>query len=236
MQSTAARLCLLAAGESEKQKQKNLDKIDSKKPELEKILIELERYRDTCKDQKVGYYDAFKLQKSQNDFKANIKRLELAGIWDEIVEMLKRYELPDQFEGEKEWLELGTRYRRLVEPLDIANYYRHSKNDDTGPYMVKGRPRRYRYTQRWREHEERMPTGFSGESCFLAEVEELRTRTVNGISSNQILNLLRQVEEWSRRNELGKDVFLEESTFVKWWKSLPLQHRSTYINAQVLIG
>ncbi|KAH7529193.1 hypothetical protein FEM48_Zijuj05G0158400 [Ziziphus jujuba var. spinosa] len=237
--STAARLCLLASGESEKQKRKNQDKIDSKKPEIDKILKELESYRDASKDHKVGYYDAFKLQKSQNDFKANVKRLELAGIWDEIIEMLKRYELPDQFEGEKEWLEIGTRYRRIVEPLDIANYYRHLKNDDTGPYKIKGRPRRYRYTQRWREHEERMEAGSSEESCFLAEVEELRTRTVNGIipSSDimiRVQKLLGQVEEWSHHNVIGKDVFLEESTFVKWWKSLPPHLRSPYINAQVL--
>ncbi|MED6203495.1 Protein eds1L, partial [Stylosanthes scabra] len=61
--------------------------------------------------------------------------------------MLKRYELPDEFEGKKEWIELGTSFRRLVEPLDIANYYRHLKNEDTGPYMIKARPKRYRYTQ-----------------------------------------------------------------------------------------
>ena len=69
--------------------------------------------------------------------------------------MLKRNELPDAFEGEKKWVELGTRYRRVSDPLSIANYYRLLKNKDTGAYMDRGRPNRYRFTQIWLEHAQR---------------------------------------------------------------------------------
>lgn len=48
------------------------------------------------------------------DFHANITGLELAGMWDEIIEMLKRYELLDEFEGHKEWIELGTEYIQTI--------------------------------------------------------------------------------------------------------------------------
>ncbi|KAI5406947.1 hypothetical protein KIW84_053267 [Lathyrus oleraceus] len=141
-----ARLCLRAAGELEKQKERNEEKI---KKEIQKKAVasmrDLEEYKATCEKNKgKGYYDAFKVQKEEKDFQANVKRLVLAGVWDEIIEMLKRYKLPDEFEGKKEWIELGTRFRRLVEPLDIANYYGHLKNEDTGPYMNKARPKRYR--------------------------------------------------------------------------------------------
>uniref|UniRef100_A0A5B6Z345 Uncharacterized protein n=1 Tax=Davidia involucrata TaxID=16924 RepID=A0A5B6Z345_DAVIN len=234
--STRARLCLRAAGALEKQKLNNQAKIDSHKHNIEAELNIVQAYQSGCEVRKIGYYDAFKLQKDVKDFDANVKRLELAGQWDEIIEMLKRYELPDGFECRKEWIELGTKYRRLVEPLDIANYYRHLKNEDTGPYLTKGRPKRYRYTQRWREHAEKMPTGFGSESCFWGEVEELRTSnnwSFEGIK-NKILQIERDVLRWVKAGELGRDVFLDESTFVKWWKTLPYQHRNESCLAQFM--
>lgn len=143
--------------------------------------------------------------------------------------MLKRYELPDEFEGHREWIDIGTRYRRIVEPLDIANYYRHLKHEDTGSYLIKGRPKRYRYTQRWLEYALKMP-GSSWESCFWAEIEELCLRTVNMVLfedvQGHILSLERQVQKWVQDMQLGDDIFFEDSTFVKWWKTLPQQHRS----------
>ena len=223
LQDVKGRLCLLAAEESEKRKEKNKNKIDSKKQDMKKALAEIENYRKIWEGHKVGYYDAFKLQKKPEDFKANVKRLELAGFWDEIIEMLKRYELPDNFEGIKEWVELGTWFRRLVEPLDIANYYRHQKNDDTGDYMTKGRPKRYRCTQRWREHEERMKKGSSGESCFWAEVEELLATGITPETRERAQKLVKQVEEWVEKKVIESDVFLSKTTFVEWWKGLPIK-------------
>ncbi|CAA0820822.1 Protein EDS1B [Striga hermonthica] len=186
--TTRARLCLRAAGELEKQKKENQKKIDSNKDTIKEALTRIQEYKTSCEIRKIGYYDAFKIQKDTVDFDANVKRLELTGIWDEIMEMIKRYELPDKFEARKEWIELGTMFRRLLEPLDIANYYRHLKNEDTGPYMVKGRPKRYRFTQRWREHAERMEIGLGSETTFWAEVEELRVKPY-GLVKDEILRL-----------------------------------------------
>lgn len=224
-QTTRARLCLRAAGELEKKKLENQEKIDSNKDIIREALKRIQEYQTSCEIRKVGYYDAFKIQKDTNDFNANIKRLELAGIWDELMEMIKRYELPDGFEGRKEWIELGTVFRRLVEPLDIANYYRHSKNEDTGPYMVKARPKRYRFTQKWQAHAERMTTESSTETTFWAEVEELRVKPFADVK-DKVLRLEENVATWVRNRMLGKDVFLDESTFTKWWKTLPSEHTS----------
>ncbi|KAM3704094.1 hypothetical protein ACJW31_04G149400 [Castanea mollissima] len=233
--STRARLCLCAAGELEKRKIGNKDSIDLKKPDIEKAMkYLLEDYQLNCGHRGVGCYDAFKLQESSKDFDANVKRLELAGIWDEIIEMLKRYELPDAFEGQNDWIVLGTRYRRLVEPLDIANYYRHLKNEDTGAYMDRGRPKRYKFTQRWFENAKRMPAESSWESCFWAKVEELRIKTSNagGFAQvkvkEEVLKLEEQVQKWIKGGggELSTDVFLEKSTFMKWWNTLPEEHKS----------
>ncbi|KAF2311394.1 hypothetical protein GH714_022243 [Hevea brasiliensis] len=211
--SARARLCLRAAGQLEKQKKSNQQAIDKKMEDIKNGLGKLQGYKDKCKH-KVGYYDAFKISEDKEDFEANVNRLQLAGIWDEIIEMLKRNELPDEFEGRKAWIDIGTQYRRIVEPLDIANYYRHLKNEDTGPYMERGRPKRYKCTQRWREHAERM-SNESLESCFWAEAEELCNKSGNPSIRDRVLQLKRRVEEWIRNGVLDEDVFLNGSTFEK---------------------
>ncbi|KAK4375634.1 hypothetical protein RND71_006311 [Anisodus tanguticus] len=231
--STRARLCLRAAGEWEKKKKKNEEKIDLNKTSIVDGLSKIQECQTKCDIHKVGYYDAFKLQEIIDDFNANVKRLELAGIWDKIIEMLKRYELPDSFEGRKDWIQLGTQFRRQVEPLDIANYYRHLKNEDTGPYMIRARPKRYRFTQRWLEHAERVQTGARSESCFWAEVEELRNKPFVEVQ-NRVLSLETNAGGWFQSDLLGNDVFFPESTFTKWWETLPAQHRlASWVPGQI---
>ncbi|KAL2340845.1 hypothetical protein Fmac_008785 [Flemingia macrophylla] len=232
--STRGRLCLRAAGELENQKLRNQGKISKEiKEKADASMRELESYKTTCEMHRgKGYYDAFKLQKEVNDFQANVKRLVLAGVWDEVIEMLKRYELPDEFEGKPEWIHLGTSYRRLVEPLDIANYYRHLKDQDTGPYMVRARPKRYRYTQRWLEHAKREELkGAVTESTFWAEVEELFS-WINGNKPfddirQRVVQLEQDIKKWTDRGELTKETFLKDPNFVKWWEILPQEHRVT---------
>ncbi|XP_039163893.1 protein EDS1L-like [Eucalyptus grandis] len=206
---TSARLCLRAAGESEKKKLDNLQKIKDKMGTKNKALDALEIYS------KGGYYDAFKLQKEEEDFRVNVKRLELADIWDEIIEMLRQEELPDIFEAAEEWEALGTRFRRLVEPIDIANYYRHSKDGVSGPYMGEGRPSRYKYTQRWREHAKQLPKGSCGESCFWAEVEELNLASANE-KRQKALELKEKLKQWHEKGEIREDASTKDTALVKW--------------------
>ena len=217
----------------ENRRLRNQAKIDDNKQKIKEELSKLRGYQEKGETLELGYYDAFKSQEEKADFDANVSRLVLAGIWDEVIEMLRRSELPDEFENREELIELGTLYRRLVEPLDIANYYRNLKNEDTGTYMTRGRPKRYRYAQRWLEHAEKKPSGWRSESCFWAEVEELcsiKTGCNNGplqdTKKQKIQQLQKRLIEWIHDGCLGKDVVLEGSTFVKWWKTLPSEYRS----------
>ncbi|KAK7354110.1 hypothetical protein VNO80_19568 [Phaseolus coccineus] len=231
--SIRARLCLRAAGELEKQKQKNEEKISKEFQDKGVASMRyLENYKTTCEVQKgKGYYDAFKVQKEENDFQANVKRLVLAGVWDEVIEMLKRYELPEEFEGKKEWIQRGTNFRRLVEPLDISNYHRHLKNEDTGPYMIFGRPKRYKYTQRWLEHFKREPKPVPiTESTFWAEVEELQSWINSKKGFDEVRQRVEQLEcdlkKWTHEKELTKDTFARDPTFIKLWEILPPENKA----------
>ncbi|KAJ4949773.1 hypothetical protein NE237_000110 [Protea cynaroides] len=233
-------LSLIAARELEQKKQRNQERIDNNRETIEDALRKLEEYRDKGEMSEIGYYDAFKLQTEQEDYHANVTRLKLAGIWDEIIGLLRRYELPDEFECREEWVELGTRFRCLMEPLDIANYYRFSTDKDTGPYMKPEdgsgpRPSRYRYPQRWLEHVNRKPTGYI-DSCFRFEVEDLRIRihTSNQKQNrdaafekvkDRVLKLEEYVLQWVEEEKLRRDLFFKKSTFVKWRWELPERHR-----------
>lgn len=238
LQSKEAMLSLSAAAQWEKQRERNQAKIDASCSKIQEALKSLNDYKRTCELHGVSYYDSFKLQREVHDFNANVRRLELAGLWDEIVEMLRRRELPDGFEGREEWVNLGTLYRRLVEPLDIANYYRHSKNEDTGSYLSKGRPRRYKYTQKWHEQLQRIPFGSSLESCFWAMAEELQAEMINCKSFEDLKDRVAKLESdthgWFTSGNLGKDVFLSSSSFVIWWKTLPEQHMSASCIAKLV--
>ncbi|XP_020235415.1 protein EDS1L [Cajanus cajan] len=231
--SPRARLCLRAAAELEARRCDNENKLNQKKGFVEEKMKELQKYRELWEHQKKGFYDGFREHKKAEDFKANVTRLDLASVFDEMIEKLRSYELPDEFEGKKEWIDLGTRFRQLVEPLDVANYYRHARHyeDDHSSYMVKGgRPSRYRYPQRWLEHAERRPHQVISESCFWGEVEEIGYKTSNGNGSfedvkERVERLETQIKGWSVTGVLAKDVLLEGSTFVKWWKALPQHHK-----------
>ncbi|XP_042496406.1 protein EDS1-like [Macadamia integrifolia] len=239
--STRAMLSVIAAKEWENEKQKNQEKIDNNRNKIEEGLRKLQEYKAKGEIRMIGYYDAFKLQTDAEDFHANVTRLELAGMGDEIIEKLKRYELPDGFECREDWVELGTRFRNLMEPLDIANYYRHSKDKDTGPYMRpdegrQPRPKRYRYTQRWLEHAKRKPAGYFSESCFWAEVEDLniciqKSKQKENLNAafekvkDRVLKLEDNLLQWVQDEQQLRDVFFGESTFVKWWWQLPEEHR-----------
>ncbi|CAN8278174.1 unnamed protein product [Cochlearia groenlandica] len=228
--STKAIQCVRATLEAEKQRVDNQIKIHKNKDKIEKKLTWIEdKYKPRCRTQKIGYYDSFKANIEDIDFDANVKRAELAGIFDEVLGLVKKGQLPDEFEGRREWVDLANRYRRLFEPLDISNYHRHLKNEDTGPYMEKGRPNRYKHSQRGYEHD-RLKAGvkIDGSICgstFWAEVEELMGKSYEE-GKVTVRTIERLVEVWIEEKEVDPEqMFLEGSTFKKWWNLLPAKHK-----------
>lgn len=222
IQNCQARLALRAAGQVLKQQSENLSILEREYPKkMETPMEKLAEYRQLCLRNETVYFDAFKKKQRGNvDFQANLNRLELAGWWDEIIQnKFDKDELPDDFQCRKEWITRGTYYRLLVEPLDIANYYRLGKNEDSGPYLTHGRPRRYKTLEKWLENNEEqlqsLPTKLTRDSCLWAYVEELACSIQKKeYKDEKVIELEKRVNDLIDSDGLCKeDLMTGESTY-----------------------
>eukprot|EP01018_Ginkgo_biloba_P029711 Gb_22765 [translate_table: standard] len=231
VQQIQARLTLQTALEGESRRSMNNARKAGEYGNVQAAMAEIEWYKKSCKASDVGYYDSFKMHNDERDFHANLARLKLGGFWDEIIEMVEQHELPDDFEAQNKWINAGTAYRRLVEPLDIANYYRLGKHEDSGHYLSNGRPRRYKTLEKWLHEKERIrkreakrgrsrPASLTIDSCFWARLEEVRDSLCD--SEDFEKRVKQQIESFG----LSEDILLENSSFIKWWKTLTPQHKS----------
>ena len=117
----------------------NVAKLAIELSEKQCIMAELEWSKELSeKENAITYYDSFR---KHEDIDTNLRRERLSRFWDQIIEMWERHELLNDFQSQNKWINAGTAYRRLVEPLDIAHYYRLS--DGKGNYLLDGRPTRH---------------------------------------------------------------------------------------------
>eukprot|EP00253_Pinus_taeda_P019332 PITA_19332 len=233
VQNYHALIALQIAGSMENQHNTNVAKLAIELSLGQSSMAEVEWYKESCeKDDDMVYYDKFKIQSYKKDIHADQARLKLARFWDDIIEMWERHELPSDFQSQNKWINAGTAYRRLVEPLDIAHYYRMSNGK--GNYLSDGRPTRHKVLQKWKEEKEntRSSRGRSGrtklasltqDSCFWAHVEEaLKEMKILGQGQHQKLESLETFEGYVTRlindRHICSDVFLEGSSFMEWWR------------------
>lgn len=105
---------------------------------------ELEWYKAYCDDSEdqLGYYDSFKRYKyRKREHKVNMNRYKLDGFWDNVINMLENNQLPRNFHREAKWVNASQFYKLLVEPLDIAEYYR--SGIDANPIITYLSPFKY---------------------------------------------------------------------------------------------
>uniref|UniRef100_A0A0C9RT09 TSA: Wollemia nobilis Ref_Wollemi_Transcript_14258_2599 transcribed RNA sequence n=1 Tax=Wollemia nobilis TaxID=56998 RepID=A0A0C9RT09_9CONI len=254
IQNPQARLALRAAGEVEKQMNENVKALYDElgkfelpqgppgrdgKPSDGGLMTELKIYRKHYLENGCGCYDGFKWQKLEKDFKANTKRLKLASIWDRVLEMVENHKLPDDFQCREEWIRAGTEYRLLVEPLDIANYYRLGKNEDSGAYLTSARPRRYTMLQKWLQDRqvknsqgrEVLYPEVTQDSCFWAYVEDMIWSMKSASNAHDVKaqcdDFQWRVRQMIDLNDLCREeVAKEGSSFVKWWNLLSAEERA----------
>ncbi|OAY64732.1 Lipase-like PAD4 [Ananas comosus] len=203
---------------------------------------QIEWYKTSCDDD-MGYYDAFKLRKAKKDSKANMNRIKLAKFWDSVIEMLQNNQLPYDFHKRAKWANAAQFYKLLVEPLDIAEYYRSRYHKTKGHYLTHGRERRYEIFDKWWEGKKDCVdttnmkrskfAGLTQDSCFWAKVEEamewlddLRGQS-DPAKVAQLRKKLNEFDCYSKRlverKDVSIDVLAPRSSFRLWleeWKDL----------------
>ncbi|XP_062010038.1 senescence-associated carboxylesterase 101-like isoform X3 [Rosa rugosa] len=106
------------------QKMKNWDS-DNKFNDVKIHMAYLEWYKKESKDKGYGYYDMYRKKEKPADVKVNEYKKKLMNYWeDSVTEIEDRPKLEEGAYLRLRWLYGGTTYRRMVEPLHIADYYK----------------------------------------------------------------------------------------------------------------
>ncbi|XP_059077033.1 lipase-like PAD4 [Cryptomeria japonica] len=149
------------------QQDMNIEKLNTKLSENQSHMAQVEQYKMLCKGNKIGYYDVFRQSDAKRDFYVDMARRKLGTFWDDIVEMEEKHVLPSDFRTRNKWIKAGTAYRRLVEPLDIAEYY-HIRKGNKSYLSDEVRPHRHIVLEKWMKEKEQTRTvrGKKGRTNF----------------------------------------------------------------------
>lgn len=210
---------------------------------------ELEWYKAFCdaSHDQLGYYDSFKQRRgaSKRDFKVNMNRIKLGTFWNNLIEKLETNHLTNDFHKLLKYVNASHFYKLLVEPLEIAEYYRTGQHREKGDYMNHGREKRFKVFDKWWGDrivgdEESKPrseyASLTQDSCFWARVEEARDCIdcfSREMDSGRRMVLVGNVEEFDKyargmieRKEVSVDVLARNSSysvFVEEWRGIKVQ-------------
>ncbi|XP_041993079.1 lipase-like PAD4 [Salvia splendens] len=241
----AATTCLATARRLGRPRSLNNAKMAVSLAKINPFRAELEWYKKHCDDQ-LGYYDSFKTRgASRREFKVNMNRLRLGRFWDQLIEQMESNQLTRDFHKLPKYVNASNFYKLLVEPLEIAEYYRTGKHREKGHYVEHGREKRFKiFDKWWGEKDEQKTTtttrskyaSLTQDSCFWARVEEaicLIYDVVGETDSGRRGVLLDKIGEFERyargmveRKEVSVDVLVENSSynlFRNEWRELRAQ-------------
>ena len=107
--------------------------------EIKVYMAYLEQYKKVSKDDRVGYYDRYKNVINTSNIDLVKHKKILTCYWEEMVDQAEKRPQTVSASLRTRSLFGGTNYRRMIEPLDIANYYKAGKQG----YINQGRPKHY---------------------------------------------------------------------------------------------
>ncbi|XP_073225295.1 senescence-associated carboxylesterase 101-like isoform X2 [Cicer arietinum] len=207
-------------------------------------MAHLEWYKKEAKNQQIGYYDSYKNMNSPFDHDVVEFHKKLTIYWEKMVEEV---EMKPQREGSAfrtRWLYGGTTYRRMVEPLAIAQYYRDGGRD----YVNKKRSKHFKKLEGWLMEESKNATSdvnntrrnnveaiLTIDSCFWAHVEEalILCRELKVVKEKEeTLKKLFEYEEYVyqllKDYAVSPDIFLSQSSYICWWNEYKAIKGSSY--------
>ncbi|XP_043704899.1 senescence-associated carboxylesterase 101-like isoform X5 [Telopea speciosissima] len=235
------------------EQKKRISESEKKLNDVKMNMAHLEWYKKISSTKvSLGYYDCYKNKPFERDIKAVLFKARLTKYWEDVVDEAERKPRKPGFAPMGTRLLFGgTNYRRMVEPLDIAEYYKQGKRN----YRTQGRPKHYKLLQTWQEEEERAAAHkrksstrdkaatLTEDSCFWADVEEamiltksLKNGEAVGGPEESPIEQLQEFEDYVMRLidnlAVTPEIFLKESTFTLWWneyKNIPQRNRRSLL-------
>uniref|UniRef100_A0A1J3GLG0 Putative WRKY transcription factor 19 n=1 Tax=Noccaea caerulescens TaxID=107243 RepID=A0A1J3GLG0_NOCCA len=196
-------------------------------------MLNIDCYRKISKKDKTCYYDRFKTHTaspfSRDYLDVWIHKNELDNYWKSVVTEIERMPEEETLILKSLFIYSGTMYRRMIEPLDIAEYYLSGREE----YRTLGRSHHYVMLEKWFGNELIKSGGsdlsdlLTFDSCFWAEVEEamivlnlLKTQKLmrDKVLTRKLACFEEYVWEMIRKREVSSEIFLEKSSFMRWWK------------------
>ncbi|KAH6791328.1 hypothetical protein C2S51_006334 [Perilla frutescens var. frutescens] len=209
------------------------------------LRAQIEWYKKFCddSDDQVGYYDAFKMRStSKRGSKVNLNRVRLGQFWDEVINMMETNQLTHDFHKLAKYVNASHSYMLLVEPLEVAEYYRTCMHKKRGHYIDHGREKRFKvFDKWWRDRkvgdEEGNPrsrfASLTQDPCFWARVEEARDCVYHVTSERDsgrqsvLFDKIVVFEQYARgmieKKEVSVDVLSKNSSynmFTEEWQEL----------------
>ncbi|XP_031401092.1 lipase-like PAD4 [Punica granatum] len=241
----SARDCLEMARQNGSTRNLNSAHLAVRLSKITPNRAQIEWYKALCdgSEEQLGYYDTFRqMRTAKREHAVNMSRVVLATFWNGMVGMWERNELPIDFHRRSKWVNASQSYKLLVEPLDIADYYRMEKHREKGHYIENGRERRYRVFDRWwRERRGGEKSGSNRknfaslpqDSCFWARVEEAKESVEMAKKETEPMKLsavLGRISDFEKyvgglidSKEVSRDVLFANSSYSKWlqeWTAL----------------
>ncbi|KAM1009481.1 hypothetical protein FF1_044911 [Malus domestica] len=212
--------------------------------EIKKYMANMEWYKKESKDMGIGYYDKYRNKRYTSDITAEEYKKKLFNYWHDMV--MEAANKP-QTEGNAmrvRFLFAGTNYRRMIEPLHIAEYYKEG-----GKNYVGERPPHFVLLEQWfkedekkkkekREREERenpqlrsasksnskaksVVSSLNDDSCFWVHVEEALIfcdeLASNPDAKQKLIEFEPYVLDTLENFAVTPDIFLAQSSFMQWW-------------------
>ncbi|KAM1565724.1 hypothetical protein ACFX1Z_044489 [Malus domestica] len=212
--------------------------------EIKKYMANMEWYKKESKDMGIGYYDRYRNKRYASDINAEEYKKKLSNYWHDTVTEAANKPQTEGAAMRVRFLFAGTNYRRMIEPLHIAEYYKEG-----GKNYVEERPPHFVLLEQWfkedekkkkekKEREERenpqmrsasksnskaksVASSLNDDSCFWVHVEEALILcdelASNPDAKQKLIEFEHYVLDTLENFAVTPDIFLPQSSFMRWW-------------------
>lgn len=205
---------------------------DKKLNEAKINMAKLEWYKKASEGKNIGYYDTYKSKMFMSDINVEEIVKRLVNYWMDVVEEADKQPQTEGAFLQTRWLYAGITYKKMVEPLCIADFYNDRKDClDTGYESL---PHFIRLEQWYKESKEtkgstlderkkNISHNLTEDSCFWARVEEAiilcELLKVKETSAEELKKFEEYVMGLVREYKVSPEIFLKRSSFMKrWWE------------------